>query len=140
MAQALESYRAGLAIADHLAKSDSGNANWQGLLSVFHSKVGNVELEQGQFAQALESYQDYLAIAKRLAESDPSNADSQRDLSRSYAKLGSAYAAQKDDANAREAFETGRAIIARQVALLPEDVTRKGLLDWFDTHLAALKP
>jgi tetratricopeptide (TPR) repeat protein len=103
-------------------------------------KVGNVELEQGQFAQAIESYQDDLAIDKRLAESDPSNADSQRDLSRSYAKLGSAYAAQKDDANAREAFETGRAIIARQVALLPQDVARKGLLDWFDKHLAALKP
>jgi len=140
LAQALESYRAGLAIADHLAKSDPGNARWQDLMSVFHMKVGNVELEQGQFAQAIESYQDDLAIDKRLAESDPSNADSQRDLSRSYAKLGSAYAAQKDDANAREAFETGRAIIARQVALLPQDVARKGLLDWFDKHLAALKP
>ena len=140
LAQALESYRAGLAIADHLAKSDPGNAHWQGLLSVFHSKVGNVELEQGQFAQALNSYRDDLAIAKHLAESDPSNADWQRDLSRSYAKLGSAYAAQKDDANAREAFETGRVIIARQVALLPENVTAKGLLDWFDTHLGALKP
>jgi tetratricopeptide (TPR) repeat protein len=139
-AQALDSYQHDLTVAKRLAESDPSNAGWQRDLSVSYQKVGNVELEQGQFAQALDSYRDGLTIARRLAESDPSNAGWQRDLSQSYGKLGAAYAAQKDDAKAREAFETGRAIIARQVALLPENVKRKGLLDWFDAHLAALKP
>ena len=77
-----------------------------------------------------------------LLESDPSNsrADWQFDLSQSYAKLGAAYAAQKDDAKAREALEEGRAIIVRQVALLPDNVKGKSLLHAFDVKLAALKP
>jgi hypothetical protein len=36
--------------------------------------------------------------------------------------------------------ETGRAIIARHVALLPDNVKEKGLLHSFDVKLAALKP
>ena len=87
-------------------------------------------------------YQDDREIRQRLVESDPSNsrADWQFYLSQSYAKLGSAYAAQKDNAKAREAYETGRAIIARQVALLPDNVKGKSLLHSFDVKLAALKP
>jgi tetratricopeptide (TPR) repeat protein len=141
-AQALKSYQTGLVVVDHFAKTYPGNVRWQRLLAEFHERVGNVELEQGQFAQALESYQDDRDIRQRLVESDPSNsrADWQFYLSQSYAKLGSAYAAQKDNAKAREAYETGRAIIARQVALLPEFVKGKGLLNWFDKHLAALEP
>jgi hypothetical protein len=84
-----------LAIVERLANSDPSNAGWQRDLSVSYQKVGEVEVEQGQYAQALDSYQHDLAIARRLAESDPSNGLWQRDLSQSYAKLGAAYGAQK---------------------------------------------
>jgi hypothetical protein len=53
LVQALESYRAGLAIAARLAKSDPGNAEWEHYLSVSYQKVGDVEDEQGELAQAL---------------------------------------------------------------------------------------
>ena len=141
-AQALEYYQTGLAVVDDFAKTHPGNVRWQRLLAEFHERVGNAELEQGQFAQALDSYQDDREIRQRLVESDPSNsrADWQFYLSQSYAKLGSAYAAQKDSAKAGEAYETGRGIIARQVAVLPDNVRGKGLLNWFDKHLAALTP
>ena len=39
---ALQSFRASLAIAERLAKADAGNAGWQRDLSVSYEKVGNV--------------------------------------------------------------------------------------------------
>ena len=46
-AEALGSYRAGLAIAESLASSDPSNAGWQSDLPMFYLKVGDVELRQG---------------------------------------------------------------------------------------------
>ena len=58
LAQALDSYRAGLAIADKLAKSDPDNAHWQRGLSVCDMLVGEVEAERGELAKALEILPD----------------------------------------------------------------------------------
>jgi hypothetical protein len=55
--QALDSYRAGFAIAERLAKSDPSNGDWQRTLSLSYQEVGGVEVLQGQLAQALESFQ-----------------------------------------------------------------------------------
>ena len=74
LAGALKSYRNSLAIADRLAKSDSGNAGWQRDLSVSYEEVGDVQVAQGDLAGALKSYRDSLAIRDRLAKSDPGNA------------------------------------------------------------------
>ena len=86
--QALGSYRAGLAIAERLAKSDPSNADWQRILSLSYQEIGGVEALQGQLAQALESFQASFVITERLAKSDPSNANWQRDLAMCYARLG----------------------------------------------------
>ena len=151
-----------LEIADSLAKSDPGNANWQHDLSLFYQKVGDVELQQGvkidrvklqqgqriddaeidqgQIAQALESYRAGLAIAERLAKSDPSNTDWQRNLALGYMRLGSVYAAQNDSAKARDAFKAGRAIIVRLVELSPQNAVSKNLLPMFDSMLATINP
>ena len=68
------------------ASRSSGN-----VASASYSKVGDVQVAQGDLAGALKSYRDSLAIRERLAKSDPGNAGWQRDLSVSYAKLGSTF-------------------------------------------------
>jgi tetratricopeptide (TPR) repeat protein len=89
-AEALNSFRDGLAIADRLAKSDPGNAGWQRDLSVSFNNIGDVLVAQGNLPEALNSFRDGLAIADRLAKSDPGNAGWQRDLIVSHVKISEA--------------------------------------------------
>jgi tetratricopeptide (TPR) repeat protein len=140
LAQALDSYRAGFAIAARLAKSDPSNADWQRNLSLSYAAIGGAEALQGHLAQALESSQASFAITERLAKSDPSNTNWQRDLAMCYAKLASVYVGQNDLAKAREAFEAGRALIVRLVELSPQNANWKSLLPFFDSMLATIKP
>jgi hypothetical protein len=70
---------------------------------VSYSKVGDLQVAQGDLAGALKSYRDSLAIAERLAKSDPGNAGWQRDLSVSYAKLGSTFRLAGEKAKAHDA-------------------------------------
>jgi hypothetical protein len=86
-AEALKSFRDGLAIRDRLAQADPGNAGWQRDLSVSYDRVGDVLVAQGNLPEALKSFRDGLAIADRLAQADPGNAGWQRDLIVSCAKL-----------------------------------------------------
>ena len=53
LAGALKSYRDNLAIAERLAKSDPGNADWRRDLAVSYGKVGIVQQAQGNLADAL---------------------------------------------------------------------------------------
>jgi hypothetical protein len=55
---------------------------------VAFSRVGNVQVAQGDLAGALKSYQDSRDIIGRLAKADPGNASGQRDLAVSYNKIG----------------------------------------------------
>jgi tetratricopeptide (TPR) repeat protein len=71
LAGALTAYRDGLIIIDRLAKSDSGNADYQRDLSVAHNKIGSVQVAQGDLVGALTSYRDGLGIIGRLTKSDP---------------------------------------------------------------------
>lgn len=84
---ALAAYRAGLAIAEALAKKDPGNAAWQRDLSLSHDRIGDVLLAQGDRAGALAAYRAGLAIAEALAAKDPGNTLWQRDLIVSNVKL-----------------------------------------------------
>ena len=61
--------RAGLAIADRLAKSAPGNAGWQSDLAASYKNVGDVQKAQGALLAALTSYQASLAIIDGLAKS-----------------------------------------------------------------------
>jgi hypothetical protein len=71
---ALKSYSDSLAIRERLAKSDPGNAGWQGDLSVSYNMIGGVQVARGDLKAALKSYSDSFAIRERLAKSDPGNA------------------------------------------------------------------
>jgi tetratricopeptide (TPR) repeat protein len=110
---ALASYHEAEAIADRLAKSDTGNGGWQRDLSVSYNKAGNVQVAQGNLPVALASYQASLAIADRLAKSYAGNAEWQRDLSVSHNKVGNVQVAQGDLPAALASYQASRAILDR---------------------------
>jgi tetratricopeptide (TPR) repeat protein len=75
-----------------------------------HSRIGDVQMAQGNLAAALIAYRDSLAIIGRLAQSDPGNAGWQRDLSVSYESVGDVQVAQGDLAGALTSYRDGLAI------------------------------
>jgi tetratricopeptide (TPR) repeat protein len=121
LAGALKSYRDGLAIADRLATSDSGDAGWQRDLSVSFDYVGDVLREQGDLAGALKSYRDSLGIRERLATSDPGNTGWQRDLSVSFNKVGDVQVTQGDLAAALKSYRDSLGIRDRLAKSDPGD-------------------
>jgi hypothetical protein len=70
LVDALTSYRAGLVIAERLAASDAGNADWQWDLSVSYDRVGEVLVKQDNLSDALTSYRAGLGIRERLVATD----------------------------------------------------------------------
>jgi tetratricopeptide (TPR) repeat protein len=75
-----------------------------------HSRIGDVEVQQGDLAGALASYRSGFAIIDPLTESDPSNANWQRELSVSYNKIGYVQAQQGDLARALTSYGVSLAI------------------------------
>jgi tetratricopeptide (TPR) repeat protein len=110
---ALTSYQAAEAIADRLAKTDPGNADWRRDLSVSYNKVGNVQVAQGNIQAALTSYQAAKTIAESLVKSDPNNAIWQRDLLVSYTKVGEVQEEQGNLPAALKSYHAGLAIAER---------------------------
>ena len=110
-AGALTAYRAGLAIAEALARRDPANTEWRhDLFSVSHDRIGDVLVAQGDRAGALTAYRAGLAIREALARRDPANTEWQRDLSVSQNKIGDVLVAQGDRAGALTAYRAGLAI------------------------------
>jgi tetratricopeptide (TPR) repeat protein len=109
-AEALDAYRASLAIRDALARQDAGNALWQRDLSVSHIKLGDVLRAEGKRPEALAAYRASLAIREALTRQDAGNAEWQRDLSVSYIKLGNVLLAEWNQREALDAYGAGLAI------------------------------
>ena len=78
--EALKSYRDSLAIADRLAKSDPGNADWQRDLSVSYSRLAIVLQRMGASADALNALRQGQAIIVRMTQISPDNAVWKNDL------------------------------------------------------------
>jgi tetratricopeptide (TPR) repeat protein len=110
LANALKTYRDGLAIYEGLAKKDPDNTLWQNDLSVSYERVGNVLSAQGQLADALKAYRDALAIREALAKEDPENTLWQYNLSISYEKVGDVLSAQGQLDEALKSYQNGLAI------------------------------
>ena len=113
LAEALKSYRDGLAVAEHLAAAEPENPAWQHKTTQIFLKVGDVLMAQGNFAEALNSYRDAVSLADRFATSDPENADWQRNLSLAYNKTGNALAAGGNLTEALKILQDGLAIRER---------------------------
>ncbi len=80
LAEALKSYRDGLAVADRLTKADPGNADWQRDLAISQGRVGVVLAKQGDASQALDMLQQGRAVIARLVEQSPANTQLSKDL------------------------------------------------------------
>jgi tetratricopeptide (TPR) repeat protein len=90
-------------------------------LLVSQSKIGDVQVEQGERGSALASYRAGLVIAERLAQTDPGNTDWQRDLSVSHERIGDVQVAQGERAAALASYRTGLAIRERLVQTDPSN-------------------
>jgi tetratricopeptide (TPR) repeat protein len=110
---ALESYRTAWAIADRLAKSDPGNAEWQFNLGISNERIGDGQIARGDLAAALNSYEAKQNIISRLAQAAPNNAKWQRDLSVSFSKVGNVQVAQDDLVGALKSYNDSLAIFDR---------------------------
>jgi tetratricopeptide (TPR) repeat protein len=66
--QALAAYQKSLAIAEQLAGSDKGNAEWQRDLSISLERYGNALFAAGKSEQALAAFQKALPIAQQLRQ------------------------------------------------------------------------
>jgi tetratricopeptide (TPR) repeat protein len=122
LAQALKSYRDGLAIAERLAKTDAANTGWQHDLGVSYEKVGDAQQAQGNRGEALTSYRESLAVADRLAKADPANTDWQRDLAVSHEKIGEVLQAQGNVAEALRSYRDSLAVFERLGMLDPSNM------------------
>jgi tetratricopeptide (TPR) repeat protein len=122
LADALKTYRDGLAIREGLAKADSANVQWQRDLSVSYNKVGDVLADQGVLPDALKAYRDSLAIAERIAKTDPANSEWQRDLFVISNKVGDVVLAQGELADALRAYRDSLAIAERLAETDPANV------------------
>jgi tetratricopeptide (TPR) repeat protein len=113
LAEALNSYREGLIVADRLAKAGPDGVEWQHKITLIFIKVGDVLMAQGNFAEAVKSYQDALSVAHRFAESNSESVAWQRSLSLAYSKVGDALAARGNLAEALKSLQDGLAVRER---------------------------
>jgi tetratricopeptide (TPR) repeat protein len=105
LAEARKQYELAHELARKLAEADPGSAQAQRDLSISLSKLGNVQLEQGDSKAALASYQEALGAFRKLAKADPRSAQAQRDLAVSLSKLGDVQLEQGDGRAALASFQ-----------------------------------
>ena len=77
---ALEGYRAALAIRQELAVGDPDNPSWQREIALSHTSIGDMLRRQGQWDAALDAYRAAVAAQERLVAAAPSDARWTRDL------------------------------------------------------------
>jgi tetratricopeptide (TPR) repeat protein len=82
-------------------------------LAASHSRIGDVQIDQGDLAGALKSFRDGLTIVDRLARADPSNSAHHRELSVAYNNIGNVQVAQGDLAGALTCYRDSLAIADR---------------------------
>lgn len=129
-ALALESYKAGLAIAERLARAE-GKANLELLhdLSVSYDRIGDLLDRQGDLPGALAYLSKGLAIAKTLVRGDPGNTTWAWDLSASYERVADILHAQGKIDRALKRYRLGLEIAEHlaQTASLADASARRDL-------------
>lgn len=88
LGEALDRYRAALAIRKTLVAPNQGNVDWQISLANLDRAIGVVLTSQGKSADALASYQAGITIVERLAAADPNNVAFRRDLALDHYQIG----------------------------------------------------
>jgi nucleoside phosphorylase/tetratricopeptide (TPR) repeat protein len=94
-------------------------AQWLRESAACYSRLGNLDLAQGDLAGAELHHAETLVIVERLAAQDPADAEWQRDLSVSHNKLGDVQRAQGDLPGAQRHYAAALAIRERFAAQDP---------------------
>jgi tetratricopeptide (TPR) repeat protein len=113
LAGALQSYKAALAIAERLVKSNPDIAGWQNDLASTRNNIGDVLKAQGNLTGALEAYKAALDIVERLDKSDPNNTSRQLDLILLQNNVGDVLHARGNLRGALEAYKASFTILER---------------------------
>jgi tetratricopeptide (TPR) repeat protein len=122
---ALRAYRAGLRIAETLARRDPNHAAGQRDLTVSLERIGDVLQAQRDLPAALDAYRSGLDIRVSLARRDPADALWQRDLSISHDRIGDVLDLQGDLPAALLAYEASLALRTALAARDPADADRQ---------------
>jgi tetratricopeptide (TPR) repeat protein len=115
LAEALESFRAGLAIAERLAQANPGIDMFLYDLWESHNDTGSVLAAQGDLAAALASFRDGLAAAEQTVTVQRANGHLvyQSLPAASWEKIGGVLETQGRSAEALEAYRNGFAVRER---------------------------
>jgi tRNA A-37 threonylcarbamoyl transferase component Bud32/tetratricopeptide (TPR) repeat protein len=120
---ALAAYEESLALAERVAREDSGNAAWQLGLGTSHFYVGEIKRRRGDLDGALTHFRTYQAIAKNLTERDPNNVAWKLELSYGYSNVAAILSGRGDLEGAREQLVLTRTLQTAIAAVKPGDTT-----------------
>lgn len=125
--RALKAFDVALAESERQAKNDKndpGKAYWQGRVSFFYRKIGDVLETKGLSGAALDAYRDSVAAAEPLVRgefgmttqrgsvvTDNAMPSWQRDLAEGYTKIAAVLVKQGQRREAREPLQKARALV-----------------------------
>ncbi|MDL2339953.1 MAG: ATP-binding protein [Pseudomonadota bacterium] len=118
---ALLGYRAALATAVNLAKSDPANPIWRYAVALYDTRIGDSLEAQKNFASAASSYQAAWKIESALVKLDPVNSVWQRELAVGEIKLGDMRLVSDDDDGALTHYRAAFAVTSRLVRKTPSN-------------------
>jgi tetratricopeptide (TPR) repeat protein len=120
---ALTAYEESLALAESVARSDPGNAEWQLGLGTSHFHVGDIKRRRSDLDGALHHFRAYQEIARTLAARDPANLDWKLELSYGHSNVAAILFDKGQLQEARELLELTEVLKAEVAVAKPGDVT-----------------
>ncbi|MBT8485282.1 MAG: protein kinase [Phycisphaerales bacterium] len=120
-ANAMENYRAALALRQKIAAADPGDAETQRDLSRVHISIGDMLALTGDLAGAMQSYQTALDIRTTIAANAASDPVARRDLAIALLNVGKLHVKMGTPAEAIPLYERSLAIRKELAAEAPDD-------------------
>jgi len=117
-------FRSELVILERLRRRDPRLITWRREIAVAHSKIADVQEDEGQIDGALKSMRNGLAMLKKLLKENPGDVDLQREVAASQARVADLLHAQSKDGHAIRNY---RLALATYAQLTKRDPTNS---DW----------
>jgi tetratricopeptide (TPR) repeat protein len=131
LAEALDAYRASLAIRKELVRANPDNNEWQGDLEAAYRAVGGILAPQGKLSEALDNYRASVTIVERLISVDPQNTTWQSHLALASYRIGDIVRDQGNLVEALDHFRTSVEIQQRLVLADPRNGSWQRNLSFF---------
>ena len=122
LSEALQSYRASLAIRERLVAADPTNMSRLSELADSHLVIGDVLFVQKQFDESIVSYQASLAVRERLVTFNPTNTNWLYNLALLHNRVANVLQTQGRVDDALQNYRESNAIAERVAAADPQNV------------------